>query len=312
MSKFLGRFINLFVHPKCMNLVDIYLSKLEKQFPKRDIRLWGIKASLKKSLDNSASLSEFCRKNRINKGTVYYMLKGKRLIYLDLIDMKYIDYNKVKFSLKDSNIAVKIPVKLTPELSYLVGILRDGSINKDVDNYSCVFYSKHKESLYIVKKYLKKIFDMSRRIENNREDLYMIRIKSKTLYYFFKLVFETTESQRYWNTPRLIKLGDDEIKKFYIRGFWDAEGGCPHIENKKSLIKKNLEIKFSQKNKESLDFIKKHLNSVGIKTGNVYWNQRTYVLKITQSNIPKFKELIGSSHPIKSKRLEEVSSIFIH
>lgn len=298
-----------------MDLVKIFLHKLEKQeqLKRRHIRLFNVETLLKKEIKKEASLTQYCLKNNINKGTLYYMLKGKRAIYLDLINIDKINKKKVRFSLKDSNTAIKIPDNITPELAYLVGMLRDGSVNLESDNeYCCAFYSKYKKSLIVVRNYLSNVFDIRSKIENNKDNLYMVRIRSKTLYMFFKLVFEVKPKQEKWNTPQLLKKSNKIIKKFYVRGFWDAEGGCPHLDANRNLIKKNLEVKFSQKNKESLDFIKDYLNSIGIKTANVYYNKDVYVLKITQSYIPKFQKIIGSYHPVKAKRLESLAKLFAH
>lgn len=298
-----------------MNLINLFLLKLEKeeQLKRREIRLLNVETLLKKELEKSNSLTEYCKKNNLNKGTLHYMLKSKRSIYLDLININKIDKEKTRFLLKDSNTPIKIPDKITQELAYLVGVLRDGSVTIEYSNeYCCVFYSKYKESLIVVRDYLKKIFDIEAEIVNNKENLYMVRVRAKTLYMFFKLLFEITPNQKNWNTPSLIKQSDNSVKKYYIRGFWDAEGGYPHLEVNRKFTKKNLEVKFSQKNKESLDFIKVFLNSIGIKTGNVYWNKDTHVLKITQSYIPKFQKLIGSSHPIKAKRLEMLAKMLAH
>lgn len=309
------RLINLFMQPYSMNLVKIFLYKLEKQeqLKKRNMRLYNVETLLKKEIKKASSLTQYCIKNNINKGTLQYMLKGKRAIYLDLININKINKEKVRFLLKDSNIAIKIPVDITPELAYLIGMLRDGSINLESSNeYCCAFYSKYKKSLIVVRDYVTKVFGIKSKIEKNKDNLYMVRIRSKTLYMFFKLVFEVKPKQKNWDTPKLIKKSTKIIKKFYVRGFWDAEGGCPHLKINRKLIKKNLEVKFSQKNKESLEFIRDYLNSIGIKTGNVYFNKDVYVLKITQSYIPKFKNKIGSFHPVKAKRLESLAKLFAH
>ncbi len=294
-----------------MDLFEKFIDKLEceEHFNLRDIRLLNVERQLKKEIGKT-TLTKYCRDNKINKGTLYYMLKGKRAVYFDLVNLRNKD--KIKLLLKNSNIEIKIPEKVTKELAYLVGVLRDGSVIKESNEYTVAFYSKYKESLFIVKNYLKKLFDLDNEIENNKHDLYMIRIRSKTLYLFFKLLFEVKQKQENWNTPKLIKESEDGVKKSYIRGFWDAEGGCPHLENINKIVKKNLEVKFSQKNKESLDFIRNYLNFINIRTGNVYWNKDCYVLKITQSNIHKFHDLIGSSHPVKAKRLRILIKLFAH
>ena len=295
----------------CMNLFSLFLDKLEKEelFTQREIRFVNCSEILKQELSKT-TLSKYCKKFNVNKGTLHYMIHGKRAIYFDLVSIEKINNEKTRVLLKNATIPIKIPETLTQELAYLIGMLRDGSVMKEKnDEYTCVFYSKYSDALNIIREYLKKVFDVQSTIENNKEDLFQVRVRSKTLYYFLKVMFETKEKQVDWKTPDLIKQSNALIKKWYVRGFWDAEGGCPHNVNKK---KKDLEVKFSQKNKESLEFIKQFLNSINIKTGNVYWNKDTFVLKITQSHIPQFQMVICSSHPVKAKRLEEVAKVFVH
>lgn len=134
-------------------------------------------------------------------------------------------------------------------------------------------------------------------------DCYGIRIRSKTLYLFFIIVFEFQTHQERWNTPSIIKIADDEIIRAYISGFFDAEGGIPHLESMKHPMRKNMYVKFVQKNKESLEFIKGHLERSGIATGKVYWSEDKHNLKIRMSSIPAFSSYIQSRHPEKAKRL---------
>jgi len=67
--------------------------------------------------------------------------------------------------------------------------------------------------------------------------------------------------------------------------------------------RKNMYIKFVQKNKESLEFIKSHLNSIGIETGDVYWSVNKNNLKIKMSSIKSFSSYIKPLHPEKANRL---------
>jgi hypothetical protein len=89
-------------------------------------------------------------------------------------------------------------------------------------------------------------------------------------------------------------------KKFYIKGFFDAEGGIPKRKNDR------FYIQLTQKNKEKLVWIKKTLKDLKVSTGKIhnpskrvdpnYW--RLYVLTKSQ---PIFMEKIGSWHPRKAK-----------
>ena len=73
---------------------------------------------------------------------------------------------------------------------------------------------------------------------------------------------------------------------------------------KKPVKRKNIYVKFVQKNKESLEFIKNHLEKEKIETGEIYSNQNAWVLKIKIISIPSFSSYIKSLHPKKRKRLD--------
>jgi len=89
-----------------------------------------------------------------------------------------------------------------------------------------------------------------------------------------------------------------EEKRFYIRGFFDAEGGVPKDKDDR------FYIQLTQKDKVKLLWIKKSLSELAIKTGKIhnpsvridpdYW--RIYVLASSQND---FMRKIGSWHPRK-------------
>jgi len=94
------------------------------------------------------------------------------------------------------------------------------------------------------------------------------------------------------------KLEDQEEKKAYIRGFFDAEGGIPRQLNSKKYIQ------LAQKDKNKIILLKKWLSELNIATGKIhnpskrvdpdYW--RMYV---NRSSILDFVSTIGSWHPRK-------------
>jgi hypothetical protein len=74
--------------------------------------------------------------------------------------------------------------------------------------------------------------------------------------------------------------------------------------------KKNISIGFSQKNKESLQFIKEFLEKNGIATTEIYWNERKWVLKIRRQSFLDFIDFIQPHNPIKLMRLQKIRKIF--
>ncbi len=291
-----------------MDLYNYFLKTLrESGLSDSDIRFMDAQELLKKQLNN-CTVSKFSEKCGINRGTLSYMLRGKRAIPLNLLDK--CDLTKCRLAIKNSNITIRIPNSLTKELAYLVGVLRDGTISKESNNeYCCSFYNKNIELLSKIKSFVEELFDIKTEIRRFG-DVHGIRIRSLTLYLFFKLVFEAKEMQEKWDTPNLIKSSEEECKKWYVSGFFDAEGGIPHIETNIRRNKKYLYVKFVQKNKESLEFIKSFLESKGIKMRSIYLEKNKWVLKVSNSSIPAFAKFIVTFHPEKSSRLAELSRIF--
>ena len=291
-----------------MRLLKTFLEKLANyKIAQDEIRFLEEEKRLRDRIKGS-TISKFSKKYNINSGTLSHMLRGKRAIPSNLID--YSDFKESPvMGLKNCNTPIKIPLELTEELAYLVGALRDGTVSQEKDGEYCVaFYSIHKDYLENLNNYIKKEFCVNREIERFG-DGFGIRIRSKTLFLFFILLFEFKKKQTDWNTPTIIRESSDSVKNAYVSGFWDAEGGIPHLEKLKSVKRKNLYIKFVQKNKESLEFIKNHLDSLGIETGNVYWEKHKYVLKIRMSSIISFSQFINSLHPAKQKRLEMLTRL---
>jgi len=293
-----------------MNLQKLFIQKLlESGYKERDIRVWGCENLIRKRIKKEG-ISSFCRKYDLNTGTCYRMLKGKRAVPLEIIKYNLEELgDRALWIVKGSNLPVRIPKKLTKELAYLVGVLRDGTVTQEnygkFAEYCCAYYSKYKSFLEVLKRFIRNTFSLTSKIEKF-SDVYGIRIRSLTLYLFFKYVFEAPQHQENWKTPTVIEHANKEIKWWYISGFFDAEGSCPRKVNRN---KKLLYVKFVQKNEEALEFIKNFLEREGIECGKIYWNQRKWVMKISHKSIGKFVVNIRSFHP-KRKRLIKLLKVF--
>lgn len=291
-----------------MDLVYEFISKLRQDgFNANEIRFLNANIELKKKL-GIETVSEYSKKHNINSGSLSYMLKGKRAIPLSLLDS--VNISKFRCMIKGCSVSIKIPKRLSPKLAYLIGLLRDGTVTKESkDEYVCAFYNTNRKLIETFRDLTKELFSIDSEIKKHWNGVYRIRFRSRTLYHFLTLIFGITSNQSIWDTPLIIKKSNDTIKLSYITGFFDAEGGCPHLEKNIDKRKKNLYIKFVQKNKESLIFIKRFLESKSIKTRSVYKQDQVWVLKIRNQSIPEFVKLIRSKHTDKSKRLKLLSSI---
>lgn len=101
-------------------------------------------------------------------------------------------------------------------------------------------------------------------------------------------------------TDARIETLDD--KADYVQGYFDAEGGIPRGPTAR------FYIYLAQKNRSSVECVKRYLEELGIRCGNIhnpskradpnYW--RFYVLRSSHRD---FAHKIGSRHPIKSRLL---------
>ena len=129
---------------------------------------------------------------------------------------------KIKNFQKDSN-------KISKNLSYLAGILRDGSLPKPYNNqYEIQVSQDNIEWLGRVKKMLQILFPEKKiEIVKYGKQTPRIKIYSKEIYYNLVNLFEYPETQNKWEIPTVIRNGSKEMKKWFITGFFDAEGEVP-------------------------------------------------------------------------------------
>ena len=187
------------------------------------------------------------------------------------------------------------------ELAYLLGAFRDATIDeRKGKNYEIKIAQKNKKWLQLIQKLLKNEFKKEGSITRHMKGYWILRINGKEIVNKIKEISEMKIPQENWNTPSRIFKSGSEIKVSYIKGFFDAEGGLPKKITKKS----QKYIIFSQKNKESLEFIRKTLNELDIKPTNLTICGGVWEFRITKrKSIVKFIETIGSLHPDKKEKL---------
>lgn len=188
-------------------------------------------------------------------------------------------------------------VSNNPEVFYLVGALKDGCLSTE---WTVVYVQKCKEWLTsTIIPMINKIFGID--LSDNKliwqDGAWRIKFKNKCI----------------WNElKRLTGIipQNKESQKFYLMGFWDAEGGCPRSPTKN----KAIYLDFTQKDKQSLEEIRKICNKTfGIRTGRVRLSdKKKNIWRIcieNQDGMIKFCELIGSLHPEKRLRLEKIKKL---
>jgi len=165
--------------------------------------------------------------------------------------------------------------------AYLLGALHDASLNKK-KRYR--FTQKGTEWLELLKNLFSILGYKSWIYREGLRNVYTL----ETLALFLDFNFDP------------VKFKTVEEQKFYIRGFFDAEGGVPHSS------KDLFYIQLVQKDRIKIEKITKMLNKLKVETGKIhnpskridpnYW--RVYVRAKSHKD---FVNKIGSWHPIKSK-----------
>jgi len=230
-----------------------------------------------------------------------YYLSGKSNIPVDLIfriaenNTEILEkcFENVKIFSPRSYKGHKLPKIVTKQLAYLIGSLRDGTINDRT--YSIVISQKGQEGkkwLLYLRKIIKQEFDINPKIMKFKNN-FIIQINSKVLFIFLNKIFEMSTNQSDWETPKIIKQ-NKELWIPYISGFFDAEGYCTKTRTFQKTGK--IKISFHQNNFESLKFIKNVLNLMDIPTGKIYLQKgrKCYALYIQSKNgILKFYNIFN-------------------
>ncbi|GBC70351.1 hypothetical protein HRbin02_00117 [Candidatus Calditenuaceae archaeon HR02] len=199
-----------------------------------------------------------------------------------------------------------------PELLYLLGALRDGSVYNDkaARNYVIVYYQKSYRWLEeVLKPMITKIFCKTPIIDEYKPGHYRLRIYSKRVYHLIKDHYEFPNDHRgqeFWRVPHRLRGLKPKALIPFIQGFFDAEGDI-------RVNKRSPYLGFSQKNQDVLLFIKGNLRRLGIDTGEIHLidsRSRVYRFVIASKlGILRYIGLVGSSHPEKVTKLRGLGHI---
>lgn len=118
----------------------------------------------------------------------------------------------------------------------------------------------------------RKEFDRELKVYRGKNSFECV-ITEKQFYKEFREVceFPGNRHQQYWDVPQIIKHSPREIKKWFVTGFFDAEGTVyPKKAEKTQKPKIVFYSSWYERDKcPPLEFIRNFLNEIGIKTGNV-------------------------------------------
>lgn len=188
---------------------------------------------------------------------------------------------------------------MNPDFAYLLGAFGDGCLylNKERGEY-CIEYEQ-KVAAWLTNSILprfQKVYGKSPRVKQRKAkgELYRIRVYSKQAF------FEIKEAMQ--NLSALLQE-DLQVKAFFIRGFFDAEGSVPARRPGTS-----YRVEIYQKDTSKLALIAQMLkDDFGIVSNKLTNSRDVGQLNIrTVQNIARFRSYIGSEHPAKFKALNEL------
>ncbi len=207
-------------------------------------------------------------------------------------------------------------MSIEKEMAYILGAIRDGSFIRNDKNsiYRIRIYQKDRKWIETVSNKMEKLFGKKPTISlDNRDHVWNLMVNSREIYEKVVAIGAYTGSQKTWAVPEAILSSPSDTQKEFVKGFFDAEGGLPHVE-RAEIEPKDICIHFTQCNKRCLEDVMQMLHRFGLKTGRVcgpYYKKGfadpVYRLKIHgKREVTKFSHIIGSDHTQKQARLKLV------
>lgn len=193
-------------------------------------------------------------------------------------------------------------IKINSEIAYLLGALRDATMDiRKGKNYEIKIAQKESDWLRLLQKLFEKSFEISGNITKHINGTEILRINGKNAVEVILKISEMKVPQDSWETPKVIREQSLEIQINYLRGFFDAEGGLP----KNPETAKQKYLAFSQKNRESIEFLREILIKKNFNPTNITFCGNVWEFRLTRKkDIVNFCKTIGSWHSEKRKRLE--------
>lgn len=213
---------------------------------------------------------------------------------------------------------IKLPKIINYKLAYLIGVIMgDGHLANPSKSYDklTTYNSEvritdgNKETFIELSKIFEDLFEYKPNIYSElskvNKSFYRFVIKSKPLHRFLMVVcnIPTGNKARKICIPKIIRESPLEIQKWFITGFFDADGCVMMAQNKYP------QISISQKYVRILNSIIKISENFDIKWNGPYktvsGNNHGYIIRLSNiKNIEKFLMNFKSINPIKIKQSE--------
>lgn len=202
------------------------------------------------------------------------------------------EYHLAASSKRFDSVKASLPKFLDPRLAYFVGALRDGTISDSGSKYEVSFAQKDERWLNFLNGLPVKLFRPTNKakIVRHKNCSPRLFISSKPILEYLHKAFDVPiGDKKHWNTPKIILASPYAIQKYYISGFFDADG----------VVRNDGRIGFCQANKTALAEIKEILENRGIRcrtltyqprNGVYYFNVSRYYNKNFMEEIHSFNE----------------------
>lgn len=251
------------------------------------------------------------------------LIYGSKIINLKegLGNIKWPSYFRAKRSLH----RVSLPKFLCPKLAYFMGYFyADGSLKDVYKSKLKTGKFEHKikvgdeflVQVELLRRLFKSLFDLDVKIRTERiekgENYYYIEVTDKVVYRFITKIFDLPYGPKTGKLkmPPIIFNASPELKKWFIRGVFDADGETRAFEyyKNKSLIKPRIRLHMKDylfvKQIKELTF-----QSFGLNFNGPYIdkNNKATCIEITKIiEIQKAYQQIIFLHPVKKWRLEKL------
>ena len=215
---------------------------------------------------------------------------------------------------------IKLPTHLDPKLAYLIGYLYGDGGFKDIRNsykkhgrfeHKIIVGDEFEIQIERIKWLFKKLFNLETKIRKERiekgERMYYINPTCKIIYRFFVKLFEFKEGpKKNIKIPLLIKKAPSEIKKWFLRGFVDADGDVRATEYYLNRDLPSPRIKVRLADEQFVKQLKKALNkhfSLNL-TGPYSDTGYDWYIQCSKKGMINANKQTLFTHPIKRWRLE--------